>query len=278
MKQLLFLPLQLIVAFGICQTSNFDKFIVLTNTMISSQDSITGIKPAPLRARGDWSRFARQDMDDIWQSLSLKGVNYYSVGKPRPGSGYAQRSDFQSPYYQAWFGTYVIDAKNQLFDFPNDEINNASGQVIEKLLSIGVLDQSSWLFAMKDPEGFKSTSIINSGEKWKVREMVMDGQPAHMIEFSMNSHSDLTDSTGDLINFIGMPDIKTWQGKLKPYHPITIKGFYIYWYNKNDKTLKIIYGTGCSYMTGDQVKFDSYPILKDDMLKMAMDLKYIRVK
>ena len=94
----------------------------------------------------------------------------------------------------------------------------------------------------------------------------------------MNSHSDLTDSTGNLVNFIGMPDKKTWQDNLQAYHPIVINGFYIYWYNKNDMTLKIIYGTDCSYIGKDNSKFDSYPLLKDGMLKMAKQLTYIKTK
>ena len=139
-----------------------------------------------------------------------------------------------------------------------------------------MLDQSSWLYAMKDPNGFTSTSIINPERKIEPKDILIDGQQAHIIEFSMNSHSDLTDSTGGLINFIGMPDKKSWQGNLQAYYPITIKGFYIYWYNKNDKTLKIIYGTGCSYIAKDNSKFDSYHLLKDGMLKMAKQLTYIK--
>ena len=276
MKYLFFLPLNLIMTYAICQSSNFDNFIAMTNQMKSNQDSITGVEPGVLKTVGDWSPFAQQDMDEIWQTISLKGVNYYSIGEPKRGSNYSERSDYKSPYYQAWFGTYVIDAKNQLFDFPNEEINTGSIKIIEKLLNIGVLDQSSWLYAMKDPNGLTSTSIINPEKKIEPKVIVIDGQQAHIIEFSMNSHSDLTDSTGDLINFIGMPDKKNWQGNLQAYHAITINGFYIYWYDKNDKTLKIIYGTGCSYAGKDNFKFNSYPLLKDLMLKMAIQLTYIK--
>lgn len=276
MKYLFFSLLNFIITSAICQSSNLDKFIAMTNQIKSNQDSITGVKPDALKTVGDWSPFAQQDMDKIWQSISLKGVNYYSMGEPKQDSNYSQRSDHKSPYYQAWFGTYVIDAKNQLFDFSNEEINTGSIKVIDKLLDIAVLDQSSWLYAMKDPGGFTSTSVINPDQKIEPKEIVIDKHQAHLIEFSMNSHSDLTDSSGGLINFIGMPGEKSWQGNLKAYHPIVIKGFYIYWYDKNDKTLKIIYGAGCSYTDKENSKFDFYPLIKDDMLGMAKQLTYIK--
>lgn len=267
-----------IVASAICQSSNLDKFIAMTWQMKCDQEQVTGVKPATLKTVGDWSSFARQDMNEIWQSISLKGVNYYSLGEPKKDSSYSQRSDYKSSYYQAWFGTYIIDAKNQLFDFPNEEINTSHTNFITKLLNIGVLDQSSWLLAMKDPNGLGSTSLINPEKKVATKDLIIDGQKAHIIEFSMNSHSDLTDSTGGLINFIGMPDANSWLGNLQAYHPIIINGFYIYWYNKEDKTLKIIYGTGCSYKGKDNSNFDSYPVLKDGMLKMAKDLVYVKTK
>jgi hypothetical protein len=279
MRYLLFLLLNnLAFASAICQSSKLDKFIAMTNQMNSEQELVTGVKPSALKTVGDWSPFARQDMNEIWQSISLKGVNYYSLGEPQKDSNYSQRSDCKSPYYQAWFGTYIIDAKNQLFDFPNEDINAGDIKLITKLLDIGALDQSSWLYAMKDPNGFASTFLIIPKRKIDAKEITIDGQPAHIIEFSMNSHSDLTDSTGGLINFIGMPDKKNWVGNLQANHHITINGFYIYWYNKEDKTLKIIYGTGCSYKGKDNSNFDSYPLLKDGMLKMAKELIYIKTK
>src|SRR5450755_4628900 len=115
MKYLLFFFVNnLIVTSAICQSSKLDQFIAMTNQMNSIQESVTGVKPSALKTVGDWSPFARQDMNAIWQSISLKGVNYYSLGEPKKDSNYSQRSDYKSPYYQAWFGTYIIDAKNQL--------------------------------------------------------------------------------------------------------------------------------------------------------------------
>ena len=117
---------------AICQSSKLDRFIAFTDrdSSASAQESTTGVKPAALRTVGKWSPFARQDMNEIWQSISLKGVNYYSLGEPKNDSNYSQRSDYKSPYYQAWFGTYIIDAKNQLFGFPNEDINTSSTNVI----------------------------------------------------------------------------------------------------------------------------------------------------
>lgn len=55
MKYRFVLLLNLIITSAICQSSNLDKFIAMTNHMKSNQDSITGVKPAPLKTAGDWS-------------------------------------------------------------------------------------------------------------------------------------------------------------------------------------------------------------------------------
>lgn len=275
MKYFLFTVLVLSILSANCQT-NVDKFVSMTYQRVSSQESATGVKPAPLKPLGEWSSFARQDMDGIWQRLSLKGVNYYSLGEPKKSENYSQRSDSKSPYYQAWFGTYVIDAKNQLFDFPNEDIDSKSPNIVPKLLQIAVLDQSAWLYAMKDPGGIGSTSVVHSNGQNDPIEINVDGHSAHLIEFSMTSHSDLTDSAGQLISLIGMPNKQSWQGNLDAYHPIMIRGFYIYWFDKDDGTLKIIYGAGCSYTDKQNVKFDFYPQIKDGMLKMAKQLTYVK--
>jgi hypothetical protein len=57
-------------------------------------------------------------------------------------------------YYQAWFGTYIVEADHQLFSLPNDRINTHSTEITKALLIIGVMDQSSWLAAMGCPDPF----------------------------------------------------------------------------------------------------------------------------
>jgi hypothetical protein len=56
-----------------------------------------------------------------------------------------------------------------------------------------------------------------------------------------------------------------------------LTGFYIYWFNKKDHTLTIIYGNGCSFETKGKSGFHAYPSIKDGMLAMARQLKYVSV-
>ncbi|HEY2721914.1 MAG TPA: hypothetical protein VGI82_09315 [Chitinophagaceae bacterium] len=275
----LFLCAILINASAFCQTSWLDAHINLINTKTSIQETINGVQPAPLKQIAEWSPFFKQEMNNMWQSIGLKGMNYYAIGEPAKDKKYSQRSDFKSKYYQAWFGTYVIDAKNQLFDLPNDSINTSNKEVIEKLVNIGVLDQDSWLYATGDPEALTSTNLIMPKSNFEIIDnFLLDGQHVPVIQFSMNSHSDLTDTATGLTKMIGMPDKSEWESQLQPNHPVVLNGFYIYWYNKKDNTLKIIYGVGCAFSTKNNIDYNTYGLIKKDMLDMAKQMTYIIVK
>ncbi|MGH2565417.1 MAG: hypothetical protein ACRDE5_12950, partial [Ginsengibacter sp.] len=69
-----------------------------------------------------------------------------------------------------------------------------------------------------------------------------------------------------------------WESLLQPNHPLILNGFYIYWYNKKDKTLKIIYGVGCAFSTKNNIDYTTYDLIKKDMLDMAKQMKYITIK
>ncbi|HVT86133.1 MAG TPA: hypothetical protein VHD35_13095 [Chitinophagaceae bacterium] len=261
------------------QETWLDKIIEKNNQDSLQQEINNGEKPAAHKHLGEWSPFFRQDMNEIWQSIGIKGVNYYCVGGPEQNNQYIERNDFKSKYYQAWLGIYVIEAKNKLFCYPNDSLNSTSYENIKNLLSIGVLDQTSWLFAMGDTSAANSTSIIEPGGRFPIVEKIfIDGQYAPVIEFEMKSHSDLTDKTSDMTSVFAMPNKEYWQKQLRANHSLTLKGFYIYWYNKTKQTLKIIYGTGCSFRTSDKVNHNTYPLLKKEMLDIARSIKFIDVR
>ncbi len=280
MKNIYLMSLVLLVvdcSFG--QMPGVDQLVIMTNKQPSAQETANGVKPVLAQPSAGWTPFLRQDMNDIWQSISLQGVNYYCVGEPAAGSSYTERSDFKSGFYQAWFGTYVIDAKKQLFDFPNEDINSEKKQVMDRLMKIGMLDQSSWLYAMGDQAAIQSTTMTDSANNYTVLDhLSIDGQTVPVVAFSYNSHSDLGDSATQLSGLMGRPAGSYWQSALVAYHPVVLTGFYIYWYNKTDHTLKIIYGNGCSFETKDKSVFHTYPSIREGMLAMAKQLKYINVK
>lgn len=257
------------------QTSGIEQMVMMTNKQTLPQETDNGVKAVlPMPAEG-WTPFLKQDMDQIWSSIGLRGVNYYCVGKPEAGKSYSERSDFKSKFYQSWFGTYIIEAKKQLFEFPNEEINSKKRQVINQLMKIGILDQSSWLYAMGDKAARNSTTLTDSVDNFAVLDhLSIDGQTVPMIKFSLNSHSDLTDSATQLSSLVGMPDKSYWKSHVDAYHNVVLIGFFIYWYNKTDQTLRIIYGTGCSFSTKDKTIFNTYPLLMNGMLLMAKELRY----
>jgi len=280
MKSFLFLILAVVcLKTANAQESWFDNSIKAINQAPIQQEKENGVRPNEHKKVGQWSPFIKQDMNEIWESLGLKGVNYYCVGEPEKNNDYIQRNDFKSKYYQGWFGVYMIEAKRKLFDYPNDSLNSVSFGNINNLLSIAVMDQTSWLYAMGDTSALTSTSIIESKESFQpVDKIYIDGHYAPVFEFQMNSHSDITDKMSDMTKVFAMPKKDYWGNQLSAYHNITVKGCYIYWYNKIKQTLTIIYGSGCSFATKDLKRYDTYPLIKNEILDMIKSIGFLNVK
>ncbi len=227
-------------------------------------ESKMNVRPKINHKPNGWSNLFKQNMNDAWKKLNIQGIFYFLLGKPKMFRGYVTRSDVNSKFYQAWFGVYVIHAKDQVFGIPNDSINVNAHKGILEYGKVAEHDQLAWLSAMGDKNPYaKSINYV------PIKMIELDGQKVQLFEGTIESHSDLTDKQTSLTKLLGMPKPKKWKEKVNANHTITLKGIYGIWYNEKDKTIKIVYGCGSIVSLKDGTTIDYYSFLKNDLIKMA---------
>ena len=231
------------------------------------------VRPTINKKPNGWSNLFKQNMNDAWKKLNIKGINYFLVGKPKMLKGYVTRSDVNSKFYQAWFGVYIIQAKDRVFSVSNDSINIIPQQGIMEYGKVAEHDQLAWLSAMGDKNPY-AKSISYS----PIHTIQLDGQKVQLFEGTIESHSDLTDKETSLTKLLGMPKPKKWKEIVSANHTITLKGIYGIWYNEKDTTIKIVYGCGSIVLLKDGTKIDHYSQLKKDIMIMAENITMENLK
>lgn len=236
---------------------------------ISPKESTDGIKPLFTYLPDSWVPPLEQSMDHIWEPLCLRGMNYFTFGRPKSElTGYAERSNPFSKYYQAWFGVYVIKSTAKHFGFESDEVR------IEELGKLAEFDQRAWLKAMNDPQPV--AKFVDFGEKIKV---LIDGKERFLYEMSLISHSDLTESQdSNLAKMLGMPPKSEWGHELSAYHELTLKGIYGAWYEELYDVTIVIYGCGSVFKTSSGQVYDHYQKIKEELLALARGIKLVAVE
>lgn len=213
----------------------------------------------------EWSR-DQNVMDPIWQPLNLKGVNYYAFGGAHAPNQFAARSDPGSPLYQAWFGAYAIQGGREIFS------SDDQAKQFAWLAKLAEFDQVSWLGAMGDPHP-DAKWIHHSAPKFET----IDGSPRIVYQATMKSHSDISapgpDST-PLAKMIGMPGAESLVIAVKPFHPVTLKGLYSFWYDATRDMTFVVYAVSSSFTGLDGTLHDNGPVLQPQFRRM---IKKVRV-
>lgn len=86
------------------------------------------------------------EMAPAWRKIKihgtpglLKGCNYFVTGAPETGKSYSSRFAAKSPYYEAWFGAYIIPPVQ------------GEPVPVSKVPELGVADGQAWLYTFGDP-------------------------------------------------------------------------------------------------------------------------------
>jgi hypothetical protein len=199
-------------------------------------------------------------MDPIWQPLNLTGMNYFAFGAPVPPNQFAARSDPSSPLYQAWFGVYVINGGRQIF------VSADPAKEYEWLVKFAELDQSAWLAAMGDSNP-QAKGVQHSGP----RTVIIDGSPRTIYDNTITSHSDLGvpgPTSTPLSRMLGMPSPSELKVPVKPFHPLTLRGSYAFWYDSYRAVTFVVYMCASSFRADDGTLHDNGPALAPIFQKM----------
>jgi hypothetical protein len=207
-------------------------------------------------------------MDEIWVPLKLTGVNYFAYGAPVKPNTFAARSDASSPLYQAWLGGYAINGGKEIF------VSGAKAKEFDWFSKFAELDQSSWLQAMGDPH--PNAKWIHHSKPQTIR---IDGELRTLYIATMVSDSDVSepsDQMTELAKMIGMPPQLTF-GPLavKPFHPLTIKGLYAFWYDSKRDMVFVVYAVAGAFNDSAGKWHDNYAPLANKLREMMQKVKVL---
>ena len=212
--------------------------------------AIVFAKPPP-----PWITPMKNQMNEIWEPIKANGVNYYMFGGPRTWlTSYSERSNPQSPYYQAWVGGYVIKLGN----------GSLPGDLQFLAWQVTALDQRSWLSAMGDPK-----PIADSSPATSAGNIMIDGHSLPLWHGTMQSHSDLSaHPSGPLPTLIGMPPTSSWPMGLDSFHDVTLDGYFACWVDSQRSVSIVIYAVAASYAGQTGTQHDNRSLLNEELLSL----------
>jgi len=116
------------------------------------------------------------DMTRTWHraGIKAKGVNYFTIGAIK--SNCSSRFDYQSPYYQAWFGGYIV------------KFSQLRKWAIKDHFNLGIADQEGWLKLYGDPKPYAE---VNYSSFKKLSPISIGKYKAQLFEGSIYSHTDV---------------------------------------------------------------------------------------
>ena len=202
-----------------------------------------------------WTSPMKNQMNEIWKSAGVEGVNYYSFAGPRTlFQTYSARSDARSPYYQAWVGAYVVRKKD----------GNLPDDLQELVRQLTALDQQSWLEAMGDPKPVAEvTDLVSSGK------IAIDGSDWPLWHVSYRSHSDLSaDPNSSLAGILGMPPKSSWPDGVSAFHDLTLDGYLAWRLDAQRRNAVVVYAVSASYPAQARALAGAAPLSRDDLLRL----------
>lgn len=209
----------------------------------------------------------REVMDPHWVALRATGTNYYALGAARPGRKYVERSDPGSRFYQAWFGVYAVDGHGDLF-----RGHDRNGQ-FAWLARLAEFDQSSWLEAMGDPH-----PLARWTSRGTPHEQVIAGAARTSFTATMKSHSDVSvlgPQSTPLARALGMPNLNVGRVRVGSFHPLTLRGFYAFWYDAKRKTTFVVYGVSSAFTDKNGRAHDNAIALRADFKRLLANVRIV---
>lgn len=212
-----------------------------------------------------WIMPMKNAMNQIWQPLGADGVNYYTFAGPdNLFRSYSERSNPESPYYQAWVGGYVTKRHDKTLP---EDLPAWAKQVTE-------LDQRSWLAAMGDPHPLAISSVPTSEG-----HIVVDGRTLVLWHGSMRSHSDLNGKADTaLAMLVGMPPTSSWPSGTRSFHEVTLDGYFVCWSDAARRISVVIYAVAATPVDAAPGKAASPKDIKVELLALMQTAKLDAVR
>jgi|GEM_PF-1938727 len=253
---------------------------------IYDEDRIIGAVPRFTVTAPGWMRYPLKiDGQRLWKQWDLGGMNYFKIARSGPHN-WSERFNPASRFYQAWLGVYIVrdsdpsatlrSAQDACYGFEQGDEPDP-----ERLTLAAVGDQLYWL----DKSGHPNPAMAPRGQI-AIERTEQRGHPAWLLAGSFDTFSDIhgTPTAYRLYDAsYGIPAEKTWRHLVEPFHPLVMHGFYIAWrweancgggIQSRPGCTVCIYAAGVEFDRQDGVHANTFPLVKDDLLRMAQGITW----
>lgn len=222
------------------------------------------------------------DMTGVWRNFGIdaRGINYFTVGQIE--NNISTRFSPQSPYYQSWFGGYLVQfSENRQWS-------------IDDHFSLAIADQKQWLSLYKDPQPF--AKVMNESVK-KLQSIKINGKTANLYQGIIQSHTDVGKRKRSLtfpiithafahhlvrqnqsVKAEGKNFIPKWDktSPIESFQQIDLEG-YIAIIELGEFIKVVLYGNGAKFIDKYNKKHNTFQSIKKELLKQIREVKVVRV-
>lgn len=186
------------------------------------------------------------DMTPVWQkdNLDVCGVNYFTIGAIQ--NGMSERFNADSPYYQAWFGGYLV------------KFANTKPWTIAKHYDLTVSDQKNWLRVYGDKKPYVA---VDTPKSKVIGDITINGYNGKLYEGAIWSDTDVG-MGNTYVPFLR----KRWDesSPLKSYQKIYLYG-YIAIIEISPSIKAVLYANGAIYTDTKGKKHDTFREIKSEL-------------
>lgn len=216
------------------------------------------------------------DMTQIWKKhgLDARGTNYFTVGALK--NGLSTRFDYNSTYYQAWLGGYIV------------QFSESKEWTIEDHYILAVADQINWLLLYGDRNPLVKVDKKSVEEPIQIKISNYSGT---FHKGSIWSNSDVGSTKlslwsliqlGVMTNIFNIINpalqliyknfIPKTNNNLEPYQKIYLSG-YIIILDLDEKTKAVLYANGATYKDRNGKSHDMYNKIDGELLSLIKAIK-----
>lgn len=222
------------------------------------------------------------DMTPVWKraGIDAEGINYFTIGKIE--NGLSSRFDPESPYFQLWFGGYIVK-------FAEDR-----EWTLKDHFQLGVEDQMEWLRMYGDP------NPLVQGDFDKVKmlgNIIINGHKGKLYEGGGWSNSDVGNGKKRFIFPLLMAAFGYYLKKTNPKLHVNYKNFMPVWSEKmsinpyqkmylcgyvavleiRPSIKAILYANGVEFKDKSGKNYDTFKGLKSDLLSLLKKISIEKI-
>jgi hypothetical protein len=215
--------------------------LILCSTAVQAADLI----PRYGYIAPGWLQPLSIDMGQFWGPAGFpeRGTNYYSTGAPKDASTpYWERFNPVSPYYQTWFGTYVINHFQYASEWSKPNLQPSDIQnSVQRLMALSAVDGLVWNTGYGDPA--PQATVIPASVR-----VTREPNGVFRLYYQIQVHSDVG---GTIAQFPWYPPYSSISNLVTPYAPMLAEVQALLKFNQQHQNMVFVYSSNAIYQLRD---------------------------